>query len=120
MNINNPIIINYIRSYQAETFKVGSQEIGIWDMDADTTKIVTLDVTGFAIRSIYAQIYNDDQDTLYNLEMGTTAFGQSGKVEIQTSLDEVWLYRTPAGFFDAATFDSGVINRGYITYWYIE
>lgn len=103
-------------------FKILS--IGVWDMDTNGTKQVAhgLGADFSKIRMVDVIIINDAEDTIYSFPYG---FSVAGTVEVHGiiySIDNtnITLTRKLNGFFDDVAFDSGVLDRGNITLWYLN
>ena len=102
-------------------YAIKTIDIGDWDMDADTTKIIFhgLSVTEWqTIRSISVIIRNDVDAIYYKLESLIDVDGYlAGGVQSFTST-KILLNRRLLGFFDSVDFDSTSYNRGWVTVQY--
>jgi hypothetical protein len=88
--------------------------IGVWDMDADTTKVVAhglADIT--KIRDINVMILNDaDTVNIPLMNLGSGASDICGISNVDGT--NITLFRFTSGFFDNTDYDDGVKNRGFI------
>jgi hypothetical protein len=101
-------------------------DIGVWDMEADATKLIDLDVVlpGVEFKDILAvdaSIFPDDDasgDIVYDLKNGGSvawgAFPTAGQDH------HITLYRHVGGGFDGAYFNDNAINRGKVLIKYIN
>jgi len=93
-------------------------DIDDWDMDADTTKIISHGLSGTewkTIRSVNTIIRNDVDAIYYKLESLIDFDGYlAGGIGDITST-KVFLNRRLLGHFDSVNFDSTGYNRGWVT-----
>ena len=88
-------------------------QIGNWNMDSTPTVTITHGLDYTKIRTASAYILDDDNTVAAFLT------GGEGSVASITSTT-VDLTRNNAGFFDNASFNSGSINRGFLTIQYVD
>jgi flagellar biosynthesis regulator FlaF len=89
--------------------------IGVWDMDATDSVNVAHGITNFEdIVSISGVIYNDAIDTSYPFPYIYEPTNRSDLILGVVDATNINLIRKVGGTFDAATFDDGVMNRGYL------
>jgi len=93
--------------------------IGIWDMDNDLIKNITLSSLGLTIdkiTNIHVIIYNDDMTAIHPIYFGTT--DPSGNFSVDPT--NIVLTRSSLGGTFNNTDYSGSGNRGYITIDYLS
>ena len=101
-------------------------EIGAWNMDADSSKLISTDVAFSKVRSVSFTIIADtgnglfvngmnNDDTLGGaVTSGVVALPQNNSGDLQVSLQ-----RETSGYFDANRFDDPTMNRGWIIVEYV-
>ena len=96
-------------------------EIGDWNMDADTTKVVNHGLSSDfkKVRGVEVIIRDDTDVTYIDINSPTSAgvvHGGSGGMN-NTSIT---LVRTISGAFDNSSYDSTSYNRGWVTFSYVD
>jgi len=103
----------------AGNLKCSVVEIGDWDMDAAGTKLFSHGISATQIVAVNVLIRNDADNISESLDTsqnGSTT--SSGWFQMLST--QIYLYRTPSGYFDHVDYDSTSYNRGWVTIWYIE
>jgi hypothetical protein len=102
----------------APTIGIASINIGFWDMDTNgskTVNIASLGIVNSQILSITARIISDDFPTLHN-DLCVAYTAVSGQISWPLgSTTDVFLSRITDSIFDSVNYNSGVINRGWLT-----
>jgi hypothetical protein len=95
-----------------------SIDIGTWDMNADTTKLVAHGLTGANIRKVSVSIRADNESDVVDLNYDdSTGTGEQGH---SWDNSDIIMSRKLNGFFDDTFYDSiPGNNRGWITISYI-
>jgi hypothetical protein len=94
------------------------EEIGAWNMDDSADVIITASVPDdFVAVEVCAIIRGDsgDDDAVLKESLEGLDSSQNPKGYIQTSANEIELYRYSGGRFDDALWSSILINRGWIS-----
>lgn len=101
-------------------------EIGSWNMDADSSKLISTDVAFAKVRSVSFTIIGDTGNALFinglnnNDTLGgavtsdVVALPQINSGDLQVSLQ-----RQNSGYFDSNRFDDATINRGWLIIDYV-
>lgn len=95
-------------------------EIGAWNMDADSNKVVSTDVPYEKVRGYNFVILADSSlgDFMYPTTsvVGLSGFeyGVAGVATSSSGDFQVTLSRAASGFFDSTNFNDPLQNRGYI------
>lgn len=90
-------------------------EVGDWNMDENTSKLVSLPMPVSSIRSVNVLIRSDNASAMFykNLE-------SSGAFVLQASVNNIYMTRlAETGGFDSGAYDSIAYNRGWIVIDYI-
>lgn len=97
-------------------------EIGVWDMDTDATRVVSVGLNGYTqFRGAMAVIRPDNVLVYHSLDQPATDGTIGGGVSVvATDGSSVTLRRTDAGFFDNSGYSSTVNSRGYLTVFYVD
>ena len=106
--------------------KVDTVAIGDWNMDSNSTKLVTHGITSYKdIFHLEVQI-RDDSDDVYtplngtNITTGVSYGGISYFGSTATSTTQITLNRTSSQLYDGTSYNSTSYNRGWVIIWYIE
>ena len=93
-------------------------DIGDWNMDTGSTVNVAHGLSATEWKTIQKLniMIRDDADTTYY----TAPFENGNDVFLQINSTNIVLFRTAAGSFDSALFDSISFNRGWVTIDYIK
>lgn len=95
-------------------------EIGDWDMDADSTKIVPHGIADYTkIRSVRGVFKNDADTVLITIPYVSNTLNDMVGVNSITASD-INLIRTNAGQFDSTNYNSTGFNRGFLIIQYID
>lgn len=100
-------------------------ELGDWNMDTTanisigTAALATAGISDYRnIRSVYATIRNDNNDSYLNLEGYDVSNNLMGRITGATSIG-ISFFRIASGFFDSTDFDSTSYNRGFALIGYV-
>jgi len=104
---------NYFADRTNIAFRVSILDIGVWDMDTDTTKVVTHGITYADIIVVLGYVERDD--TTRKLFICQTEHTAGGDLDLNidhADATTILLRRRIGGFFDNVGYSSGVMNRG--------
>lgn len=98
--------IDIVKTTSILNLDISLIDIGYWNMDSDTTRIVPHGLSSFNdIVFCYAQIFSDAGE-LQNLE-------RAGRIEVfPFTPNYITLYRDSGGYFDSSNFSNPSNNRG--------
>jgi hypothetical protein len=95
-------------------------DVGEWDMDTDVAPAAVAHGLDFSkIISVAVHIYNDAEDSMFPLDVGSAGPGTSPAGGWFVNATSILLYRTNGEYFDSLDFASSLINRGKILIHYI-
>jgi hypothetical protein len=98
-------------------------EIGDWNMDTATFKVVTYTTTQTGAPVAISGVLRSDTGFYYPIHaasLGSDGTNVNPQVNIQAFGDgEIYMARTTGGDFDGSNFDSTSYNRGWITITYL-
>jgi hypothetical protein len=113
----------FVNQFAGGGLKTSVIEIGTWNMDANTSKVVDISSLGFTdltkIRDVRVVVRRDDFTDYKPLD-SIDGFGDSlisGSV-YEYGLTFVDIRRRPGGQFDAFAYSGTSVNRGWITIFY--
>lgn len=95
------------------TLRCKKIEIGDWNMDTTTSKVVSYNNGGFRPIDVFATIQNDS-GTAFNIYHFTDIVGGGHGGIGNVGTTSLTLYRNTGGFFDSVSFDSTSYNRGWV------
>lgn len=116
MDVKNPP--NMFIARHGEPVRIAVLPIGSWNMDVQNGVNVAHTITVSTITHVSAVILHDNNAFSFNLISPTTPTNVQGGISIWGA--NISVYRRLAGFFDNANFNDGVMNRGYVTVFYIQ
>lgn len=125
MYIYNPQLFDHIIEGTGNVMKCHILEIGAWNMDTTESALVSIaSFTAGNILNVTGIIYGDTGTAYYPLPCRYTN-AASGEMEVwvkywSESLHLITVTRRTGGYFDSASFDDAVMNRGLLYLWYIE
>lgn len=93
-------------------------DIGVWDMDTDGSKNVNHSIDVSKIVCVESVIIRDDQLHADSLDIPHDWNVIAGYWSVWDT--HIYLARNPAGFFNDPTYNSVLVNRGYVTITYFE
>lgn len=99
-----------------------TQPIGVWNMDSNGTLIVPFTGINLGSRKIVSAsaIIYDDNFALYRPIDASNYLGELGGSVASLDNSHMYLTRTDGGTFDGPDYDSGTLNRGYISIIYLD
>jgi len=107
-----------------QAFLKAKVSIGVWNMDADATKVVALPMDGNRVRVIGGVIYSDDYESVAEGCYIFPTRAANGSPECWVGPedlmdDSITLYRQTGGMFDSTDFNATDMSRGELMIEYL-